>query len=60
MSAIKTDAHLLIDELPDNATWEDVMYGIYVRQSIESGLRDAGNGNTIDVEEVRRQFGLST
>jgi len=56
---VKADAHRIIDDLPEDATWDDVMYRIYVRQSIEAGIKDADNNNVVDVEEVRRRFGLS-
>jgi hypothetical protein len=55
---IKEIAHKLIDSLPSSATWDEVMYRIYVRQSIESGLKDVEQGNTTNVEEVRKKFGL--
>ena len=55
---IKAEAHLLIDQLSDEATWEDLMYRIYVRQAIESGLRDVEEGRTLDVKEVRARLGL--
>ena len=55
---IKAEAHLLIDQLSDEATWEDLMYRIYVRQAIESGLRDVEEGRTLDVKEVRSRLGL--
>jgi hypothetical protein len=55
---IKESAHKLIDSLPPSATWDDVMYRIYVRQSIESGLKDVEQGNTTSVGEVRKKFGL--
>ena len=55
---IKENAHKLIDSLPPSATWDDVMYQIYVRQSIESGLKDVERGNTTNVGEVRKKFGL--
>jgi len=55
---IKEIAHKLIDSLPSSATWDEVMYHIYVRQSIESGLKDVEQGNTTNVEEVRKNFGL--
>ena len=58
-SDIKSDAHRLIDALPDDATWDDVMYRVYVRQCIDAGLDDADAGRVIDVEEVRRKFGLT-
>ena len=56
---IKAEAHLLVDQLSDEATWEDLMYRIYVRQAIESGLRDVENGRTLDVKEVRSRLGLN-
>ncbi len=48
----------MVDDLPDGASWEDLAYRIYVRQSIEAGLRDAEEGRVETVVEVRRSFGL--
>ena len=36
----KEEAHRLIDCMPDNATWDDLIYEIHVRAAIESGLAD--------------------
>ena len=55
---IKSDAHRMIDALPDTATWDDVMYRVYVRQCVEAGIEDADAGRVMNVEEVRRKFGL--
>lgn len=55
---VKSAARQLVDRLPDDATWDDVMYRVYVRQAIEAGRRDAAEGRLVDVAEVRRQFGL--
>lgn len=57
---IKEQAHELLEKLPDSATWEDVMYRIYVRQAIEAGIKDSDEGRTVEVKEVRKKFGLST
>jgi hypothetical protein len=56
---IKQEAHRLVEKLPENATWDDLMYEIYVRQAIEAGLADSEAGHTLDVKEVRAKFGLS-
>lgn len=56
---VKTAARDAIDQLPDDASWDDVMYRIYVRQKIDAGLRDVENGRTMTTAEVRRRFGLS-
>ena len=55
---VEQEAKRLMDELPDDATWDDAMYKLYVRQSIEQGLADSRAGRTVDVKEVRRAFGL--
>jgi predicted transcriptional regulator len=57
--SIKREAHRILDKLPDTATWDDLMYQIYVRQAIEAGIKDSDEGRTVDVKEVRKRFGLS-
>ena len=52
MPSIKAEARRLVDQLPDQASWDDLLYGIYVRQSIERGLADAEAGQLIPHEEV--------
>lgn len=54
----KEDAHKLVDQLPPNATWDDLMHEIYVREAIEKGLDDSRAGRTKDVSEIRNKFGL--
>ena len=58
-SNIKKEAYDLLEKLPPNATWDDLMYEIYVRQAIEAGLEDSRAGKTMDVKDVRSKFGLS-
>ena len=58
MPNVKQEAQQLVDSLPDNATWDDLMYTIYVRQAVESGLQDSDTGRVLDVSEVRAKFGL--
>jgi len=54
----KEEAHQLIDRLPDEATWDDLIHEIYVRQAIERGLADSEAGRAADVREVRAKYGL--
>ena len=56
--SFKQQAHALIDQLPDTATWDDVVYEMAVRRSIERGLADADAGRLTDVEDLRKEFGL--
>ena len=57
-SPVKEEAAKIVENLPDDATWDDLMYEIYVRQAIEEGLADSDAGRGIPIEEVRRRFGL--
>jgi hypothetical protein len=57
-SSLKQQAHDLIDHLPDTATWDDVVYEMAVRRSIERGLADADAGRLTEVRDIRREFGL--
>jgi hypothetical protein len=54
----KEQARQLVEELPEGATWDDLMYKIYVRQAIEAGIADSDAGRTEDVKAVRAWFGL--
>lgn len=56
--SIKEEARRLIDKLPENSTWDDLMYEIYVRQTIEAGLADSEAGRVTPVDQVRAKFGL--
>jgi len=57
---IKEEAKRLIEKLPDDMSWDDLMHEIYVRQSIEAGLADSEAGRLTDVAEVRTKFGLES
>jgi hypothetical protein len=54
----KSLAHQLIDQLPNDATWEDLLYEIYAREEIEAGIKDADEGRLLSVADVRRRLGL--
>lgn len=57
-SSIRDKVAETVKSLPDDASWDDVMYRIYVRQKIENGLLDVTDGNTVTVADVRKGFGL--
>ena len=60
MTAIahKEDAYTLIDQLQPNATRDDLMQTIYVREVIEHGLDDSHRGRTRDLSDVRKKYAL--
>ena len=55
----KDEAHKIIEQMPSNSTWDDLIRQIYVRETIESGLADCDAGRTRDVKEVRAKYGLT-
>ena len=54
----KEEAHKLVEQLPADATWDDLMKDIYVRAAIEKGLADSESGKTKPVAEIRKKYGL--
>lgn len=55
---VKQQAQSLIEKLPENCTWDDIMQQVYVILAVEAGLADSQAGRVKSVEEVRSQFGL--
>ena len=55
---LRHKVHQLADQLPANATWEDVMYQVALRRSIEKGLAEADAGLLIPVEELLKDYDL--
>jgi Tfp pilus assembly protein PilO len=58
-SSIKKAAARMVRQLPDSASWDDLMYEILVRQKIEAGLADLQDGRKHDHASIRKEFGLA-
>ena len=56
MSSAKDAARQIIEQLPEQATWDDIMYELYVKQKIEESLKAAEEGRTISHEEAKRRL----
>lgn len=57
MSTARDEAIKLIARLPEEVSWDDIMYRIYVKRKIEEGLKAAAEGRTVSHEEVTELFG---
>ena len=55
---LKQTAHELIYKLPENTTWDDVVYEMVTRREIEKGLADSEANRTTPVEDIAKEFGL--
>ena len=55
-TSVKNEAKRLVENLPDTASWDDLMYEVYVRQKIEEGIKAADEDRVLTHEEVRKRF----
>lgn len=46
----------MVKQLPEQATWDDIMYEIYVRKKIEAGIQAADQGRVVPHEAVKKRF----
>ena len=46
----------ILDQLPDDSSFEDIQYHIYVREKVEPGLKDAKTGRVIDQKEIEKRM----
>ena len=58
LPSLKKAAHDLIDQLPEDATWDDAIYEMVVRKEIELGLADSDASRATPVEDVLKEFGF--
>lgn len=56
--SIREKVHHLADELPAEATWDDVLYRAALCCSIERGIADADAGQVVPVEELLKEYGV--
>ena len=56
MPTAKEELRRMIDTLPDDVTWEDVQYSIYVRERIERGRLEADEGKIASEKEIERRM----
>lgn len=56
MTSVKQQVRKIADELPGDATWEQVRYEIYVCEQIAKGEAAIAEGRTVPHDEVKRRF----
>lgn len=56
MPSVKQTARNLLDRLPEDAGWDDILYEFYVRQKIERGQQAAAEGKTVPHQDLRRRL----
>ena len=56
MSTAKEEVRKMLDQIPDDASLEDIQYHIYVREKIERGLKDVEEGRVLSQEEIEHRM----
>lgn len=56
---IKQTAHRLIDDLPDDTSWEKLLYTLQIRYDIETGLAESETNQVVTSTELRQQLGVN-
>ena len=56
MIPAKEEVRRLLELLPDNTSFEDIQYHIYVRQKIMRGLEDVEADRTLSEEEFETRM----
>ena len=55
-ASVKTAISSVLNSLPDDVSWDEVHYRLYVRQQIETGLADSDANRLINTEEMRKRL----
>ena len=56
MNNAKQSARELIDQLPDQASWDELMYELYVKQKIDEGLLDLRENRIVSHQDLKQQL----
>ncbi len=56
MSPIKEAVIKLVQSLPEDCTLEDIRYQLYIRETVERGLRALEEGDFVDEDEADRRI----
>uniref|UniRef100_A0A831XEW8 Uncharacterized protein n=1 Tax=Geobacter metallireducens TaxID=28232 RepID=A0A831XEW8_GEOME len=55
-SLVKSEVHQLVDALPEDATWDTLIYEINFIAQVHEGLADAEAGRVITTEELMKRM----
>ena len=58
MQAAKQDALDTINQIPDNADMEEIMYRLYVLDKVRKGQEAVAQGQTLTSEQLQRDIDI--
>jgi hypothetical protein len=56
MQSVKQIVRYVVDHLPEQATFDDAMYAIYVRQKLERSRQAGEEGKVTSQEEMEKRY----
>ena len=56
MGVAKEEAKRLIDLIPEDATWDDIMYEFYVKKKLAKALDEAAAGEVVPHEIAKEKL----
>jgi predicted transcriptional regulator len=56
MSAVKDEMARVIQEQPEDSTYEEILRELAFRRMVDRGLADARDGKTVSSEEMARRI----
>jgi len=56
MNTAKDEVRKLLDRMPDEASFEDIQYQVYVLDEIQRGSKEIDRGEGVPQAEVRRRL----
>ena len=59
MSTVKERLQTILDELPDDVSFEEAVYAMYLQAKISRALADVEAGRTVSTEDIKRRFRLT-
>ena len=56
MAAVKEEVQEIIQNLPDNCTYEDIQYHLYVVEKIKNGIHRAKNDEVSSHQQAKQRM----
>jgi len=56
VGSAKLEALKAIDGMPEEATWEEILYQLYVKKKLQAGTAAADEDRVIPHEQVKAMF----
>jgi hypothetical protein len=56
MSNAKEQVKELLEVLPDNASFDDIHYHLFIREKVDQGIKELSEGKVVSEQEMEANF----